>query len=224
VVAVKEHDLMLKNGSVTNTERMIFNLPLWNLATLLPDEKNKKDAQKRPESWGAFTVYLGTKSSEKDPYHQIHLHHPLVDNYFASFSLTDDVSRAPEGWQSVTISIHVKVEDWYSLTDLEYESKKKTYEEIILQDFLKRFNISETDFITSGTPQTFDHYVGRYKGQVGGLPFLYGMNPLSFMEIRNLGEEIYRVGDTIFPGQGLCGVVAGALRLHSYLLNSRSYP
>ncbi len=27
---------------------------------------------------------------------------------------------------------------------------------------------------------------------------------------------------TVFPGQGLCGVVAGALRLHSHLLNSRS--
>lgn len=224
VVSVKEHELKLKNGLVENADRMIFNLPLWNLADLLPDEKNKNDAKKRPESWGAFTIYLGTKSLERDPYHQVHLHHPLVDNYFVSFSLIDDPDRAPEGWQSVTISTHVKVEDWYELTDEEYENKKKTYEEVILRDFLDRFGITETNFLTSGTPQTFEHYVGRAKGQVGGLPFLYGMNPLPFMQIRNLGEDIYRVGDTIFPGQGLCGVVAGALRLHSHLLNSRNRP
>jgi phytoene dehydrogenase-like protein len=224
VVAVRDHELKLKNGLIEKTDRMIFNLPLWNLANLLPDLKNKEDAKKRPESWGAFTIYLGTKSFERDPYHQINFHHPLVDNYFVSFSLIDDPNRAPEGWQSVSISTHVKVEDWYSLTDDEYEKKKKTYEQMILRDFLPRFGITETDMVTSGTPQTFEHYVGRKNGQVGGLPFLYGMNPLPFMQIRNLGQDIYRVGDTVFPGQGLCGVVAGALRLHSHLLNTRSRP
>ena len=217
VLAVKPHELILKGGVTHPTDRMIFNLPLWNLATLLEDERNKAEAKKRPESWGAFTVYLGTKSMERDPYHQIHLHHPLVDNYFVSFSLLEDPDRAPEGWQSLCISTHVRVADWYGLTDDEYEKKKRLYEQVILEDFLKRFNITETKFVTSGTPQTFEHYTGRTRGQVGGLPFLYGMNPLPFMKIRELGDDIYRVGDTVFPGQGLCGVVAGALRLHSHL-------
>jgi phytoene dehydrogenase-like protein len=89
---------------------------------------------------------------------------------------------------------------------------------IIMDDFLKRFQVDEIKFFTTGTPKTFERYTGRKNGFVGGLPFLYGTNPQSLLSPVTKFKDIYRVGDTVFPGQGLCGVVAGALQLHYRLI------
>ncbi len=209
----------LADGQVLSADRLIMNLPLWNLARL--DEgrgkRLKAEARERPGHWGAFTVYLGTKSQVTESYHQVHLNHPLVKNYFASFSLVDDRSRAPEGWQAVTISTHTPAQEWAGLGEGEYEARKAQLQDLILDDFLPRFGVGEHRFLSSGTPRTFERYTGRSAGFVGGLPFLYGSNPFRIPGARTGYRNVFRVGDTTFPGQGVCGVVAGALGLHHLL-------
>ena len=201
------------------TDRLILNVPIWNLAALNEGPQKPrlvKEENKHPGFWGAFTVYLGVKGNFTSLYHQVHLKNSEVENYFVSFSDPRDHARAPEGYQAVSISIHVKATDWMHLGHSEYERKKDEWGTFIVNDFCRRFGIEETKFITFGTPRTFEDYTDRKSGFVGGIPFKYGKNPFGLLS-PVMGENLYRVGDTVFPGQGLCGVVAGALALHRRL-------
>jgi phytoene dehydrogenase-like protein len=201
------------DGRSFTGDRFIYNLPIWNLAELATGplkETFESESSTRPGAWGALALYGGVESDVHELYQQIHLHHPLIDNYFVSFSIPGD-SRSPQGHQAFTISTHVMAE---TLS----EESKKAISDIIIYDFKKRFSFREIKFLTIGSPKTFERYTGRKHGFVGGLPFLYGKNPLSLLSPLTEDINIFRVGDTVFPGQGLCGVVAGSLQLHERLV------
>jgi phytoene dehydrogenase-like protein len=205
------HSVVLSSGEEIAGDRLIINLPVWNMARMTTGTlKNElqRESENHPGSWGAFTLYFGVKSHIRELYHQVHLLHPDVQNYFVSFSLPGDFKRAPEGYQAVSISTHVYADE---ACDKNYLTK------IIMEDFMKRFPVSDVKFLTSGSPKTFERYTGRMNGFVGGLPFLYGKNPLSLLSPLTHRPTVMRVGDTVFPGQGLCGVVAGAMQLHHRL-------
>ena len=93
--------------------------------------------------------------------------------------------------------------------------------DLMIGDFQNRFTPLEIKHLTSGTPQTFESYTGRPMGMVGGLPLLYGQGPWEFLLPEVAPERVFRVGDTVFPGQGWVGVVAGALNLHEMLCKKR---
>jgi phytoene dehydrogenase-like protein len=202
VVSGTQSEVLLESGERISADQIIYNTPIWNtkkIRGLAPEEK-------LPGSWGAFTVYLGIKKNLEHPYQQVHLNHPLVKNYFVSYR---------EG--AVTISTHVRALDWFGLTGVEYDRLKETHEKIILDDFFKRFGIEDAKFITAGTPSTFEFYTGRESGFVGGLPFLYGKNPWRLPNFETDEANVFQVGDTTFPGQGLVGVVSSALALDKFL-------
>ena len=152
--------------------------------------------------WGALALYFGVKSEIRAPYHQVHVN---GINYFVSFSIVGDADRAPDQYQAVTISTHV---------DANYVRDSLIDE--IMADFLKRFPVSDVKHFTTGTPKTFERYTGRTKGYVGGIPLL--MWEIPKLDTIFPKKNFFRVGDTVFPGQGLCGVVAGALLLHRQIL------
>jgi phytoene dehydrogenase-like protein len=202
-------DLKLKTKVETlpsGFDKTIANIPLWNLVPL--DPKLKKESEARPGSWGALTLYFGVKSDIQEPYHQVHFEGM---NYFISFSLPGDELRAPAGFQAVTISTHVDAKT-FSQVEKENLSLK------IMSDFMSRFSVGDIKHFTIGTPKTFERYTGRQSGFVGGIPLLLGQNPIYHMKSLFSQGGLYRVGDTVFPGQGICGVVAGALLLHRRLL------
>lgn len=203
-------NITLTNGEVVSGDKVILNLPIWNIAKMTTDAVIKDEAVQRPGYWGALSLYFGMKSEITDLYQQVHLDHPEVKNYFISFSHPDDEKRAPKGFQAVSISTHV-IADGFTLRH------KETISKIIMDDFKTRFKVNEIKHFTVGTPKTFERYTGRMHGFVGGLPFLYGRNPLKLLSPLTDIQNVYRVGDTVFPGQGLCGVVAGALQLHHRL-------
>lgn len=209
VTELKGTQVITSSGEVHTGDRLISNLPVWNMAKLSSHAGLHSEAERNPGHWGAFVLYFGMKGRIEDLYQQVHLNNE-VSNYFISFSHPDDRLRAPEGYQAVTISTHV-VAKTFSQND------RTRFTEIILADFKKRFKIDELKFVTTGAPKTFERYTGRAFGFVGGLPFLYGKNPLSALGPQTQIKNVYRVGDTVFPGQGLCGVISGALQLHHRL-------
>jgi phytoene dehydrogenase-like protein len=211
ITEIRENSVKARDKEVCG-DKLIINLPVWNIANLYQGKDKDKflqEAKARPGSWGALTLYFGMKSQHTELYHQIHLKNKEVKNYFVSFSVPGD-NRAPEGFQSVSISTHVLATD-------NLDEKKNELASIIMQDFKARFKVDDILFFTIGTPKTFERYTGRSNGFVGGLPFLLGKNPLSLLSPLTAQENLFRVGDTVFPGQGLCGVVAGALNLHHRL-------
>ena len=210
------HQVKMSSGHIYPFEKLILNLPIWNLAEYAEGDLKKqfmREAETFPGYWGAFTIFFGVKSHVNSPYHQVHLGLKEVDHYFVSFSLPEDTSRAPENFQTVTISTHVKASDWLKLPEEIYLEKKKMLTAIILNDFCQRFSIEDLRHVTSGTPRTFLDFTGRSSGFVGGIPLLLGKSPFSLLS-PIVTKQIFRVGDTVFPGQGWPGVVAGALALH----------
>lgn len=184
------------------------NLQKKTRLTEIPKEFEKSFSnvpvyQKNDGTWGALTLYFGVKSNIPEVYHQIHVN---GINYFVSFSIPGDESRAPTGYQAVTISTHVDARTYV----------RDQLIDQIMNDFLARFPVSDVKFFTTGTPKTFERYTGRESGFVGGIPLLLGKLPK--LDTIFPKKNVYRVGDTVFPGQGLCGVVAGALLLHRQII------
>ena len=222
----KDHLVLLTNrGEKIETQKVIFNLTHWALESILPDEEKQKikdEVENKKEGPAAFCLYFSVKLSAPMThlYHQVHLKNNMVPNYFISFSHPEDHSRAPEGEQTVTISIHVDSNDWKNLKKDNYEELKKQYQQIILDDFHNRFRPLHLNHLMSGSPRTFERYTHRPSGMVGGLPLLYGQGPWDFLLPEITPGRIYRIGDTVFPGQGWVGVVAGALNLDEILQRS----
>lgn len=219
VSSFNEDRLKIVNQSDEHFDRLILNLPIWNLAKMAEGEiatKLHKESDRHPGYWGAFMLYLGAKCAVASPYHQIHLGHPEIPHYFASFSLPDDQQRAPAGFQTVTISAHVPAGIWMSLSEQDYRAQKKILGDMILRDFCERFEVTETKFVTTGTPRTFFDFTQREMGYVGGIPLVIGKNPFTLLS-HEISQKLYRVGDTVFPGQGWSGVTAGSLALDERL-------
>jgi C-3',4' desaturase CrtD len=219
VQSIYQHEVKLMQETL-EAERLILNLTRWDLPELFRHEEKEKlkfEMKQNKEAWGAFTLYFACPKATENLYQQVHLNHPLVKNYFISFSSPADRFRSPEGWQCVTISTHIEAYQWFLMNKEDYKINKTNIQNLILNDFKQRFGVRELKYLTSGTPRTFERYTGRKTGFVGGLPFLYGMNPWNLIGHQTPLNEVYRVGDTTFPGQGIVGVVAGALALDEEL-------
>ena len=70
---------------------------------------------------------------------------------------------------------------------------------------------SKIKSLISGTAKTFLHYTKRKNGVVGGLPHSTDYSFFELMPKKVPNENIYMVGDTGFPGQGLVSTVYSAL-------------
>ncbi len=66
-------------------------------------------------------------------------------------------------------------------------------------------------YLLSGTPSTYEFYTGRFNGFVGGIPHSVKKNLLRMPPNKTPFTNLYMVGDTVFPGQGIPAVVLGAL-------------
>jgi phytoene dehydrogenase-like protein len=215
VSSIENKTITLKNGDVFKSDEMILNLSYWDLPKLFKNQEREAlnlEMSENKTAWGAFTLYFAAPSKVYELYQQVHLNLPDVKNYFVSFSEPDESE-----FQRVTISTHVMAEEWEQMDKAVYRMRKLHLQNLILDDFKKRFGIVNLKFVTSGTPKTFKRYTHRTSGFVGGLPFLYGMNPWKLQGHSTPLKYVHRVGDTTFPGQGLVGVVAGAFALDKQL-------
>ena len=110
-----------------------------------------------------------------------------------------------------------------------YEDNKekiKRFEAIVLETFKKNFKEFEILDIGKGevgTPSTFEKYTNRFEGRVGGIPHILDYYPFSYPKNTTPDPNIFLVGDTVFPGQGVVGVISGAFSLvYRILKNERS--
>ena len=63
-------------------------------------------------------------------------------------------------------------------------------------------------------PRTFRFFTGRENGLVGGVPHTLKRNLFTMPKYRTPLPDVYLVGDTVYPGQGVPAVVLGALHLN----------
>lgn len=214
-----------KKGLEIEADVVIGNLTPWAMVDLLGAQTPaslRRETERRPDTWGAFTVYAGVKSEavagESDHYQVINdYERPLGEGNSVFISLNDphDSTRAPAGERTVTMSTHTHLRTWWDLKQKDpeaYEARKAEYQEMFLKTAEKALpNIrGGIQFIMTGTPTTFQKFTRRPLGMVGGFPqttLLAARGPRTGL------PNLWFVGDSVFPGQSTAGVTAGAMRV-----------
>lgn len=211
------------DGSAYAADLLLANLVPQSLEGLLDSVPGLfASAKGSPPEWSAFMLYLGMDRSVSGSAGARHLQ--IIgesgdlgegNSIFVSFSPEDDPGRAPDGLCAVTVSTHTRPKQWFDA----YEQGAGAYRELkaactekvlaLLSSQLPGFRES-LRFTRAGTPLTWQRYTGRYLGYVGGYP------QRSLFDVRGSAtrfDNLFLVGDSIFPGQSLPGVVTGARRV-----------
>jgi phytoene dehydrogenase-like protein len=136
------------------------------------------------------------------------------NSVFLSLSPAWDAGRAPSGHRAVTISTHTRPKAWWDLKRRDpaaFESRVARYSLRLLQaaEAALPGTRARVRLQLPATPLTIERFTLRAGGWVGGYPQTH---LLRFATPR-LARGLYRVGDSIFPGQSIAAVALGGLRV-----------
>ncbi|MFQ3640100.1 MAG: NAD(P)/FAD-dependent oxidoreductase [Chloracidobacterium sp.] len=210
------YTLETDRGLTLQTPRVVANLPIWNLPSLVAADLSRSLARplkKAGTGWGAFTLYLGVKSEvipDDAPLNQqVLLQYGASfedgNSAFLSLSEADDRASAPPGRRTLNVSTHTEVDAWWEATPEAYAARRAAVVERLLTAVERVFpNVRDgIECLLPGTPVTFAHYTGRARGMVGGLRTNRWNSNLFGIGSRDVGlPNFWLVGDTVFPGQG----------------------
>lgn len=204
---------------IYKAQKVILNSTVYDSAKLFDDAKIQsyyKKYEKLNNNQSSFMLYMTIKSDKKFA-HDYQIIKDKVFPYslskalFVSFSDVNDNALAPEGYYSVSASIHTDIRFWQDTEN--YKVKKNILQDILTKTIQENLNIQDDEIVHtfSATPQTFARYINR--AQLGGnaitmknfLPFL----PSNDTPIKNL----YNVGDSVYAAQGWPGVMLGVKNL-----------
>ena len=240
----------LKNGEKIYSHTVISNTTRWNtfggegVKNPLVEQERTPTSEKRwrkryKPSPSFLSLHLGVKHSVIPP--NTHCHHIILNNWdemeseqgvaFLSIPTILDSSLAPEGNQIIHAFTPSSINEWEDLTVKDYIQKKKNDGEKLIKRIQTLFpelsnGITHKEI---GTPKSHRRFLGRHQGSYGPIPAtrLPGLLPMPFnsTKIKNL----FCVGDSCFPGQGLNAVAfsgfACAHRIGSKLgLNTWALP
>ncbi len=205
-------------------KKVILNKTIWDYCNIV-ENSNVCDLNIKNYSkiWSAITLYFHIE----DKYNTLKHHHYQIvhsdinpytgsNSFFISISDVEDNTLTADGWKSVTISTHCKIEKWSNLKKEEYKEQKEKVKDFILNKlytYIPEFRFFKKSNIMIGTPKTFERFTGRYNGTVGGIPLIMDYVPFKYPYNFTNIEGLYLVGDSVFPGQGWPGVVIGVLNL-----------
>jgi prolycopene isomerase len=222
----------LANGEELHARRVVSNATRWDT---FAGEAGSEGAVARPlvdaahtpaaeHTWrrryrpspSFLSLHLGVAAEAIPP--GTHVHHLLLERWqdmeaeqgvvFVSMPSLLDSSVAPAGHHIVHTFTPSSMEAWQGLTPAAYRAKKQADAERLvarLEAILPGLKgaIRHKEI---GTPRSHRRFLGRMGGSYGPIPAmrLPGLLPMPFNRtgVRNL----YCVGDSCFPGQGLNAV------------------
>jgi phytoene dehydrogenase-like protein len=215
-------------GEFFPAEKIIANLPPWNIAQLLHENLPPalaKIPEKPKDGWGAFVAYVGfdgsVLSEDFSLHHQVILREPPGEGntLFLSISPAWDSGRAPTGQRAMTISTHTAFEPWWMVYNQDreaYERRKEQYTGRLMEaaeGVIPRLRES-AHLILPGTPLSFHRFTRRLWGWVGGFP----QTSLFRTWGPHLARGLWMVGDSVFPGQSTAAVALGGLRVANQIM------
>lgn len=213
--------LETSDGSALAADIVLANLTPLSLARLAEDDIELPVTNIESKEWSAFVLYLGM---DPELFSSLSTNHIQVigdgeelaegNSIFVSASPTGETGLAPEGLCAVTVSTHTRPGQWFEARksgEGAYTELKRCYTERVLDLFSVQFpSVREAvRSMTAATPVSWERYTGRVMGCVGGYP------QTSLFKVRGpctRFDNLFLVGDSIFPGQSLPGVVTGARR------------
>jgi len=240
----------LINGEELFAKTIISNSTRWDTFGLNNDKKGlvkQEFVSQKEHKWSEnykpspsfVSIHIGVDKKIINP--DLNCHHIIVDKWeeleeekgviFISIPTLLDKNLAPAGKHIVHAFTPSSMKEWESLTRKEYLKKKEDYFEYILSKISKilpgiKDSIEHKEI---GTPKTHKKFLGRFEGSYGPIPNkkLFGLLPMPF-NTTNI-NNLYCVGDSCFPGQGLNAVAfsgyACAYKIGSKLkINSPKLP
>ncbi len=217
----------LSNGEEIYSNIVVSNSTRWDTFGLNNKKKGLINSANIPKSeykWSKtykpspsfVSIHLGVEKTLLSE--DFNCHHIIVENWedlenekgviFISIPTLLDSSLAPEGKHIIHAFTPSSIKEWENLSREEYLNKKENYFSFLIEKISKIIpnlnqNIHHKEI---GTPKTHRKFLGRYEGSYGPIPSkkLLGLLPMPFntTKIKNL----YCVGDSCFPGQGLNAV------------------
>ena len=195
------------SGIPINNTLELFNTPSLN-------KKYKKVLMKSDQLVSAFGIGIGFNSDKIFDciHHQIHLESPLPfcnsTSIFFSLSHPSDNSRTPKHNQYVAnISTHVHH------PENNYTFDKTIIEKAIIDTLVKKgfFQHKDIVYTHSYAPASWENWLGRKYGFVGGYPQYLKIKPWQMIDARLNHKGAYICGDTTYPGQGIPGATLSGL-------------
>jgi prolycopene isomerase len=217
----------LSNGEKIYSNIIVSNSTRWDTFGLKNKKKGLISSKSVPKSeykWSEtykpspsfVSIHLGVEKTLISD--NFNCHHIIVEDWddlenekgviFISIPTLLDSSLAPEGKHILHAFTPSSMEEWESLSRKDYLQKKEEYFSFLIEKISKILpNLDQNiDHKEIGTPKTHRKFLGRYDGTYGPIPNkkLLGLLPMPFntTNIKNL----YCVGDSCFPGQGLNAV------------------
>jgi len=208
----------LESGKEIFAKTIISNATVWDtFQTLLPNS-TFKDTNYRFDlapSW--FQLYLGIDASVVQK--NFNVHHILVDDwnsyqqeagtvYFSCPSILDK-SVAPKGKHLLHVFTTSNFSEWKKsgTQDNAYLEQKEKLASLLIQK-IERILPGVSNHIElqySASPITHQKYLNRYKGTYGPL-FRKGQYVLEKPQNHTPYKNLFHVGDSCFPGQGVIAV------------------
>lgn len=219
-------------GLDLSADSVVANVTPWALAELLGEQapaRLRREVTRRAPTWGAFILYVGV-SRKAIPAGSADHHQVIVDpglplgegnSVFLSLSDASDPTRAPAGMRAITLSTHTRVAPWWGSDSSADAARRERYTEMVLAaaEMALPGLRSGVQVCLPGTPRTFQHYLRRPQGMVGG----FAQNSLFAARGPSTGvKNLWLVGDSVFPGQSTAGVTLGGWRVADAILHKRS--
>ena len=218
----------LADGETIQARRVVSNATRWDtfsgegsvrqpLVDAAHTPKAERTWRRRYKPSPSFlSLHLGVDASVIPK--GLHCHHLLLEDWaamedeqgviFVSIPTLLDPSLAPEGRHIVHTFTPSDIQTWNDLSPSAYKAKKTADAarlvqrlEAILPGLAGAIRHQEI-----GTPRTHRRFLGRMGGSYGPIPALSlpGLLPMPFN--RTGLQNLYCVGDSCFPGQGLNAV------------------
>lgn len=212
----------------TYFDAVISGIPLNNLAEMLSEPLSKKlsgNLLKSDQLTSAFSMGIGLKCKpNKEALHnQIILEKPIPGlkskSIFVSFHPDADYSRADNPSHAcLNVSTHV-FDPAQNIIHHKKEIEIAILELLVSKGF---FSLDDVLYCHSTTPGGWEKWTARKFGFVGGYPQYMATKPWQMMGARLLKRKIYLVGDSVYPGQGIPGVVLSGLIAYNKMLKDLS--
>jgi prolycopene isomerase len=211
----------LSNGEILTARRVVSNATRWDtFEHLLKDEvmpsSEQRWRQRYQKSPSFMSLHLGVKM-EAIPADSA-CHHILLEDWatmeksegtiFVSIPTLLDPSLAPAGHHIVHTFTPSWISDWEGLSASEYEHRKEEAANKLITRLEQVFpTLSQNlDYQEVGTPRTHRRFLGRMDGTYGPIPQRKLLGLLGMPFNRTSIPDLYCVGDSTFPGQGLNAV------------------
>jgi len=220
----------LADGSTIRARRVISNATRWDTFAGHGDTRGTQalvsadNTPAKEEVWrrryvpspSFLSLHLGVRA-EVIPA-GTHCHHLLLEEWermedeqgviFVSMPSLLDRDLAPDGHHIVHTFTPSSMEAWQGLSPSEYKQKKEADAARLIQR-LEAILPGLNEAITHkeiGTPRSHRRFLGRFQGSYGPIPAMQlpGLLPMPFN--RTDVQNLYCVGDSCFPGQGLNAV------------------